>query len=217
MCIRNVCQVYDGMNANVPKSVKSILRARCDAALLSVSELEKEREVGRDDPGYEMLIRMSSNVAMEPPRSPQRSPPALDTTSGLASLGDSAGVGVGVGVPELVDSVEESVDVGEPEVGDSEDMAVVGVVVVDIAVALEVADSDSADGGGRDTVTEIGGAVVTVSVRGGSFAPVGSSGLKMVIVPLLLDLSSCALTVRRKVRPHGAPKLTGNVHARKMA
>lgn len=137
---------------------------------------------------------MSDNVAMEPPRSPRRSPPALDTTSGLASLGDNAGVGVGVGTSELVDSDEGGVDVGEPEVRDPEDIAVVGVAVVDVAVVLEVIDSERADGGGRDTVTEIGGAVVTVSVRGGSLAPVGSSGLKMVMVPLLLDLSSCALT-----------------------
>lgn len=141
-----------------------------------------------------MLTRLSSNVAMEPPRSPQRNPPALDTTSGLASLGDNADVGVGVGTSELVDSDEEGAEAGALEVRDSNDIAVVDVAVVDIAVVLEVTDSDRADGGGRDTVTEIGGAVVTVSVRGGSFAPVGSSGLKMVMVPLLLDLSSCALT-----------------------
>lgn len=164
-----------------------------------------------------MLTRMSSNVAMKPPRSSPRNSPALDTTSGLASLGDNAGVGFGVGTSETVDSDEEGVDVGAPEVRDAEDIAVVGVAVVDISVELEVTDSDSADGGGRDTVTEIGGAVVTVSVRGGSPAPVGSSGLKIVIVPLLLDLSSCALTVHYQVRNHYAPKLAEDVHARKMA
>ncbi len=99
---------------------------------------------------------------------------------------------------------EEGVDVDMLEIEDCEGVMAADVAVVDVAVVLEVIDSGRADGGGRETVTEIGGAVVTVSVRGGSPAPVGSSGLKMVMVPLLLERSSCALTARpiRYVKHH---------------